>query len=134
MRHALPRQKPQKHGATPGLIYLIGLLAYGAWGSWVYLLLTFSPDDIKNRLLFLVTFFLAVFFTGLFLFYQISHAVSSKAPRVIFYPAARRGLFLALFFLVLGAMKLFNIFNLLNSFLLGAILLLIEFQATRRQA
>src|SRR3990172_4935762 len=123
MRHALPRQKPQKHGATPGLIYLIGLLAYGAWGSWVYLLLTFSPDDIKNRLLFLGTFFLAVFFTGLFLFYQISHATSSKSPRVIFYPAARRGLFLALLFLALGTMKLFNILNLLNAFLLVAILL-----------
>ncbi|MEX1061597.1 MAG: hypothetical protein WEC39_00560 [Patescibacteria group bacterium] len=132
MRRTLPRQKTHKRDATPGLIYLVGILAYGAWGGWFYLLLTRSPEDLKNRLLFLGSFFLAILFTGVFLFYQVSHATTGKTPRVIFYPAARRGLFLAVFFLSLGAMKIFTILNPLNAFLLGAILLLIEFQASRR--
>ena len=134
MRHTLPHQKPQKRDTTPGLIYLIGILAYGAWGGWVYLLLTSSPQDLKNRLFFLGTFFLAIFFTGIFLFYQISHATTGKTPRIIFYPAVRRGFFLGVLFLGLGAMKLFTILTPLNAFLLGAILLLVEFQASRRQA
>jgi len=131
MRKVLPARKRVKRDATPKVVYLIGFLAYAAWGSWAWILLNLSSEEVLNQLAFLGASFLALFLTFLFLFYQAAKEATGKAPAVVFYPAARRAFFVAVFFPILGAMKLLGIFNLTNAGLLGLILLLIEFQISR---
>lgn len=130
MRKTLPKQKSRRD-TTPKIIYLLGLLAYAAWAGWGYLLINRSPEQLADRALFLGAAFLALFLTGVFLFYQAGRTLTGKSPRVVFYPAARRALFFALFFLLVGVMKILSILNPLNAGLLGLILLLVEIQASR---
>lgn len=129
-RKVLSKRKT-KRDTTPKIVYLIGILAYGAWFGWGYILLKFSPDSLPNRLLFLGGFFLALFLTFLFLFYQAGKILTSKAPSVVFYPAVRRAFLVGGFFFLLGVMKLLGIFTLTNAGLFGLILLLTEIQISR---
>ncbi|NIT03726.1 hypothetical protein GTO10_02220 [Candidatus Saccharibacteria bacterium] len=131
MRRTLPTRKKIKRDATPRVIYLIGFLAYAAWGGWAWVLFNLAPEGVPNQLVFLGTSFLALFLTFLFLFYQAAKEATGKAPPVVFYPAARRAFFVAFFFPALGVMKLLGIFNLINAGLLSLILLLVEIQISR---
>jgi len=130
MRKTLPRRKTNRD-ASPKVIYLIGFLAYAAWGAWAYLLFKSSPEGTSSRILFLAALTAATFLTFLFLFYQISKAISGRSPEVVFYPAARRALFLSVFGLVLGGMQILGIFTWINAGLIGLILLLVEIQISR---
>jgi len=130
MRKTLPKQKT-KRDTTPKVVYLLGLLAYAAWAGWVYVLINRSPEQFADRLIFLGASFLALFLTGIFLFYQAGRTFTGKSARVVFYPAARRALFFAVFFFLIGVMKILSILNPVNAGLLGAILLLVEIQASR---
>ncbi len=130
MRKILSRRRINRD-APPKIVYLIGFLAYAAWGTWAYLLFNFSPDTLPNRILFLAALAAAVFFTFLFLFYQSGKTLTGRAPEVIFYPAVRRALFLTGYVLLLAGMRLFGIFTWINAGLLGLILLLTEIQLSR---
>jgi hypothetical protein len=131
MRKILSKRKINRD-TSPKIIYLIGLLAYAAWGGWTYLLLYRSPDELTNRLFFILSFTAAVFFTALFLFYQLGKVATGKAAEMVFYPAARRALLLGFFFLATALMKLIGIFSLLNAGLLALILLLTEIWKSTR--
>ncbi|SRR4030042_1621067 len=131
MRKTLSKRKSSRD-APPKIIYLVGLLAYAAWGGWAYLLFNFSPEESLNRTFFLAVLFAAVFFTFLFLFYQGGKVTSGRSSEVVFYPAVRRAFFLAIFVLSLAGMRLLEIFTWINAGLLGTILLLTEFQLSRR--
>jgi len=130
MRKTLSK-KAAKRDTTPKIIYLLGLLAYAAWAGWGYVLINHSPDQFADRMLFLGASFLALFLTSMFLFYQAGKSFTGKAARVVFYPAVRRAFFFAIFFSLLGVMKILSILSLVNAGLLGAILLLVEIQASR---
>lgn len=131
MRKILPRRRIHRD-APPKIVYLIGFLAYVAWGSWTYLLFNFSPENPLNRVLFLGALAAAVFLTSLFLLYQSGRILTGRAPRVIFYPAARRAVLLTGYILLLAGMQLLEIFTWVNAGLLGLILLLTEIQLSRR--
>src|SRR3972149_3831706 len=120
MRKTLPKRKINRD-APPKIVYLIGFLAYAAWGAWAYLLFNFSPETLPNRVLFLTALAAAVFLTFLFLFYQSGKTLTGRAPEVIFYPAVRRALFLAGYVLLLAGMRLLGIFTWVNAGLLGLI-------------
>ena len=126
----LPKRRSNRD-APPKIVYLIGFLAYGAWGAWAYLLFSRDPAEPGNRLLFVAAFIAAVFFTGLFLFYQVGKAISGKAAQVVFYPSARRALFLSAFFLLAALMQLGGILNWITGTTLALILLLTEIWKSR---
>ena len=131
VRKVLPKRGP-KRDATPKVVYLIGILAYAAWAGWAYVLVTLSPDGLGNRVLFLLSAFLALFLTFLFIFYQTGRFTTGKAPSVVFYPAARRAFLVGIFVFIVGVMKLLKIFNILNAGLLGLVMLLLEIQISKR--
>lgn len=131
MRKTLPARKTNRD-ATPKIIYLVGFLAYGAWGTWAYLLLYHSPDELVNRVFFILAFCAAIFLTALFLFFQVGKAITGKSVELVFYPAARRALFASFFFLAAALMKLIGIFSWLNAGLLALILLLTEIWKSTR--
>src|SRR3989304_5779429 len=115
MRKVLTKRKINRD-TPPKIVYLIGFLAYGAWGAWAYLLLYRPPDETMNRFLFVLAFCGAIFFTALFLFY----------------PAARRAFFVSIFFLATALMRLIGIFSWINAGLLALILLLTEIWKSTR--
>jgi len=125
MRKVLSKRKVNRD-ASPKIVYLVGFLAYGAWGAWAYLLFTRDPFELANRFFFVAALAIAVFFTALFLLYQAGKIVTGKAAEVVFYPSARRALFVSVFFLLAALMRLIGIFSWLNAGLLALILLLTE--------
>ena len=131
MRKVLTKRKINRD-TPPKIVYLIGFLAYGAWGAWAYLLLYRPPDETMNRFLFVLAFCGAIFFTALFLFYQLGKIVTGKAAEVVFYPAARRAFFVSIFFLATALMRLVGIFSWINAGLLALILLLTEIWKSTR--
>ena len=130
MRRTLPKRKIKREG-MPRFLYPIAFLAFAFWAGWGYLLFFIPPNKLISRILFLGVLFFALFLTFAFLFYEISSLFRKVKPRELFYPAARRALFIAAFFSFAGAMKLLGIANPLNLALFGAILLLTEIQITR---
>jgi len=54
MRKTLNRRKINRD-TPPKIVYLIGFLAYAAWGGWAYLLLYRPPDEPVNRLFFVLS-------------------------------------------------------------------------------
>jgi hypothetical protein len=131
MRKTLSKRKISRD-TPPKIVYLIGFLAYAAWGAWAYLLLYQPPNETVNRLFFVLAFCVAIFFTALFLFYQIGKIATGKAAEVVFYPAARRAFFASAFFLTTALMQLIGIFSWLNAGLLALILLLTEIWKSTR--
>ena len=131
MRKTLNRRKINRD-TPPKIVYLIGFLAYAAWGGWAYLLLYRPPDEPVNRLFFVLSFCGAIFFTALFLFYQLGKIATGKAAEVVFYPAARRAFFVSIFFLATALMRLIGIFSWINAGLLALILLLTEIWKSTR--
>ncbi|OGC59683.1 hypothetical protein A2890_02150 [candidate division WWE3 bacterium RIFCSPLOWO2_01_FULL_53_14] len=131
MRKTLSARKSNRD-RTPKIVYLVGFLAYGAWGAWAYLLIYRSPDELVHRLFFILAFCAAIFLTALFLFYQIGKAATGKAAEIVFYPAARRAIFVSFFFLATALMRLVGIFSWLNAGLLALILLLTEIWKSTR--
>jgi hypothetical protein len=131
MRKTLNRRKINRD-TPPKIVYLIGFLAYAAWGGWAYLLLYRPPDEPVNRLFFVLSFCGAIFFTALFLFYQLGKIATGKAAEVVFYPAARRAFFASIFFLATALMRLVGIFSWINAGLLALILLLTEIWKSTR--
>lgn len=127
----LLRKRKINHDAPPKVIYLIGLLAYAAWGAWAYLLFSRDPAELENRLLFVAAFITAIFLTFLFLLYQVGKIISGRAARVIFYPSARRALFVSAFFLLAALMRLGGILNWITGVTLASILLLTEIWKSR---
>jgi len=131
VRKVLPKRKTSRD-ASPKIVYLVGFLAYSAWGAWAYILFTRNPVELANRFLFVAAFAGAIFFTALFLLYQAGKIVTGKAAEVVFYPSARRALFVAAFFLFAALMQLVGIFSWLNAGLLALILLLTEIWKSTR--
>lgn len=133
MWRVLPKKKRIKREGMPRFLYLLSFLAFASWAGWGYLFFFASPDKPSNRILFLLTLFLALFFTFTFLFYeasQIFNAGAPPSPRL--QGAGRRAFFIAAFIAFTGAMKLLGIANPANLALFGIILLLTEIQITRR--
>ena len=131
MRKTLSRRKINRD-TSPKIIYLIGFLAYAAWGAWAYLLFNRDPNELANRIFFVLAIAAAFFFTALFLFYQLGKIATGKAAEVVFYPAARRALFISLFFLATALMRLIGIFSWMNAGLLALILILTEIWKSTR--
>ena len=131
MRKTLPKRKIGRD-TPPKIVYLIGFLAYAAWGAWAYLLLYRPPDETVDRLLFVLAFCGAIFFTALFLFYQIGKVATGKAAEVVFYPAVRRAFLTSIFFLATALMRLVGIFSWINAGLLALVLLLTEIWKSTR--
>ncbi|MDP1710760.1 MAG: hypothetical protein Q8L46_02370 [candidate division WWE3 bacterium] len=130
MRKVLRKRKTSRD-APPKAIYLIGLLAYGVWGAWAYLLFSRDPAEPENRLFFIAAFSAAIFFTVLFLFYQVGKIISGKAAPLVFYPSARRALFVSAFFLIAALMQLWGILNWVTGTTLALIMLLTEIWKSR---
>ena len=130
-RKILPKPRVSRD-APPKILYLVGFLAYASWFGWGYLLFNFPPDPVLNRLLFLGALFTALLFSFLFLFYEGGKLLTGKSSSLVFYPAMRRALLLALFFSLSAGMRILGIANWLNLSLLGLVLLLSEIQISRR--
>lgn len=133
MWKVLPKKKRIKREGMPRFLYLLTLLAFASWAGWGYLFFFVPPDELLPRILFLLTLFLALFFTFTFLFYELSRLFRPAGlPAEALAKAGRRAFLIATFFGLAGAMKLLGIVNPLNLVLFGTILLLTEIQFSRR--
>jgi hypothetical protein len=132
MRRVLPKRS-SPGTKTPRFLYPLALLAFASWGGWGYILFFVSPDSLLEQALFLLTLFLALFFTGTFLLYEITTLIKGGKPNELFYPAARRAFFLSSYLSLSGAMVIAEVANTINLVLFGLILILTEVQLSRRR-
>jgi len=119
------------------LIWLTLLVvAMMAWGSWGYVILNLTPDDMVHRLLFLGTLFLALAATLTFPAYWVARRMHRRWPLVQegLAVALRQGLLGAAFVVICAALQMIQALTGGHVVLILSILIIVEvFLQVRRE-